>query len=56
MPGGRTHGVQLFANVTYRFAAARGCKRLSDPCSDRQPLRVGRPLNFSILGILQDDL
>jgi hypothetical protein len=27
-------------------------ERLSDPCSDRQPLSVGRSLYFSILGIL----
>ena len=56
MSGGRAHRVQLLANITHGFAATRGCERLSDPCSDRQPLRVGRPLNLSILGILKDDV
>ena len=56
MSGGRAHCVQLLANITHGFAATRGCERLSDPCSDRQALRVGRPLYFFIFGILKDDL
>jgi len=56
MSGGRAHCVQLLADITHRFAAARGSERLSDPCSDRQALRVGRPLYLFIFGILKDDL
>ncbi|MGA2190953.1 MAG: hypothetical protein ABSH33_20735 [Steroidobacteraceae bacterium] len=52
MSGGRAYRIELLANIAHRFAAARGSKRLSDPCSDRQPLSVGGSLYFSILGIL----
>ncbi len=56
MSRGRAYRIQLLANIAHGFAAARGGERLSDPCSDRQPLRLGRPLYFSILGILENDL
>ncbi|MGA2190855.1 MAG: hypothetical protein ABSH33_20235 [Steroidobacteraceae bacterium] len=56
MTGGRAYRIELFANISHGFTAARGSERLSNPCSDRQPLRVGRPLYLSILGILKDDL
>ena len=56
MSGGCAHGAQLLANITDRFAAARGCKRLALAFSDRQPLRIGRPRNLSILSILKNDL
>jgi hypothetical protein len=52
MSGSCTYRIELLANIAHGFAAARGSERLSDPCSDRQPPSVGRPLYFSILGIL----
>jgi hypothetical protein len=56
MSGGCAHCVQLFADITHGFAAARGSERLSDPCGDRQALRVGRLLYLLIFWILKDDL